>query len=147
MGRIVYDSRSERKRKLENEMDEMEVIYGSGKDIDMWMKLVVDVRKNFPGLETEAGLQDHKRTVLRFMDKKQAICIKEENIIIGVMLFSRVHNMICCLAVSPQHRRKGVASRLLDTALHELDRERNITVSTFREGDMKGLAPRALYKK
>ncbi|MCD7883083.1 MAG: GNAT family N-acetyltransferase [Lachnospiraceae bacterium] len=125
----------------------MEIIYGSEKDIDMWMKLVVDVRKNFPGLETEAGLQDHKRTVLRFMDKKQAICIKEENIIIGVMLFSRVHNMICCLAVLPQHRRKGAASRLLDTALHEWDRGRNIIVSTFREGDMKELAPRALYKK
>jgi len=99
----------------------MEVIYGSEKDIDMWMKLIVDVRRNFPGLETEASLQDHKRTVLRFMDEKQAICIKEENTIIGVMLFSRGHNMICCLAVSPQYRRKGVCP-LLQTLLYSSEK-------------------------
>ncbi len=55
--------------------------------------------------------------------------------------------MICCLAVSPDHRRQGVASKLLAKALAELDRKKNITVSTFREGDEKGNAPRALYKK
>jgi len=33
------------------------------------------------------------------------------------------------------------------TALSNLDRTKNITVSTFREGDTKGIAPRALYKK
>ena len=55
--------------------------------------------------------------------------------------------MICCLAVSPESRRKGIASKLLETALGELDRSRDITVSTFREDDEKGTAPRALYRK
>ena len=55
--------------------------------------------------------------------------------------------MICCLAVSPEYRRWGIASALLETALAELDKSREITVSTFREGDEKGVAPRALYKK
>ena len=55
--------------------------------------------------------------------------------------------MICCLAVSPECRRKGIASLLLTKALSLLDRSRDITVSTFRENDEKGAAPRALYKK
>ena len=55
--------------------------------------------------------------------------------------------MICCLAVSPEHRGKGFASALLEKALSELDRTRDITVSTFREDDAKGKAPRALYRK
>jgi ribosomal protein S18 acetylase RimI-like enzyme len=55
--------------------------------------------------------------------------------------------MICCLAVSPEQRRKGIASKLLEKALDELDRNRDITVSTFRENDEKGAAPRALYRK
>ena len=55
--------------------------------------------------------------------------------------------MICCLAVDPDHRRAGIASALLDRALSELDRTREITVTTFREDDIKGTAPRALYKK
>ena len=55
--------------------------------------------------------------------------------------------MICCLAVHPEYRRNGIASILLETALGELDRSRDITVSTFREEDEKGTAPRALYRK
>ena len=55
--------------------------------------------------------------------------------------------MICCLVVDPDHRRSGIASALLDRALSELDRTREITVTTFRAGDTKGTAPRALYKK
>ena len=74
-------------------------------------------------------------------------CIRENNKIIGVLLFSRYHNMICCLAVDPDFRRRGIASILLEKALQELDRNRDITVSTYRENDEKGIAPRALYKK
>ena len=55
--------------------------------------------------------------------------------------------MICCLAVSPEYRRKGLASMLLEEALAELDRAKPVTVSTFCEGDEKGTTPRALYKK
>ena len=35
----------------------------------------------------------------------------------------------------------------MDEAIDELDRTKDITVTTFREGDAKGTAPRALYKK
>lgn len=125
----------------------MEIIYGTPKDIDLWMHLVNSVKWNFPGLETEQNLEEHKKVVLKFMDKRQAICVKESGIIVGVILFSRNRNMICFLAVAPQCRRKGIASKLLKKALEELSRDKNIMVSTFREGDEKGVAPRALYKK
>ena len=55
--------------------------------------------------------------------------------------------MICCLAVAPLHRRKGIAGALLRKALSELDRSKEITVTTFREDDEKGTAPRALYQR
>lgn len=125
----------------------MEVLYGTASDIDAWMKVVERVAPQFPGLETKESREEHKATVLRFMEKQQAICVKKNGEIVGVMLFSRGHNMICCLAVLPEYRRCGIASALLETALAELDKSREITVSTFRESDEKGLAPRALYKK
>ena len=53
----------------------------------------------------------------------------------------------CCLAVDPEYRKLGLASTLLRKALNELDRSREITVSTFCENDEKGIAPRALYRK
>ena len=55
--------------------------------------------------------------------------------------------MICCLAVDPAYRKRGIASLLLREALDKLDRDKDITVSTFRENDVKGIAPRKLYKK
>ena len=36
---------------------------------------------------------------------------------------------------------------LLQNALAELDNSRDITVTTFRDNDEKGIAPRALYKR
>lgn len=125
----------------------MVIGYGSAADIDDWMALVKIISPSFPGLETEEALGEHRATVLRFMDERRALCAKDDGKIVGVLLFSKTHNMICCLGVSPEHRRRGIASGLLERALRELDPARDITVTTFREGDEKGIAPRALYER
>ena len=57
----------------------MQLFYGVPEDIENWMSLVTQVRWNFPGLETQEKLNEHRATVLKFMDKRQAICIKDEN--------------------------------------------------------------------
>ena len=125
----------------------MEVIMGESSCIDSWMQLVRKVSWNFPGLEIEESVNAHKQTVLKFMTKKQALCVRDRENVMGVLLFSRSRNMICCLAVDPEYRKRGLASILLRKALDELDRSKEITVSTFCENDEKGIAPRALYKK
>lgn len=89
----------------------MQLFYGVPEDIEQWMCLVTQVRWNFPGLETQEKLNEHRATVLKFMGKRQAICVKEKNEIAGVMLLSRGHNMICCLAVSPEYRRHASSCR------------------------------------
>ncbi|MCR4952293.1 MAG: GNAT family N-acetyltransferase [Solobacterium sp.] len=128
-------------------LDVRHVNTASDSDIDAWMKFVRTVSPSFPGLETEQDLREHRETVLRFMQRQEALCVKENSEITGVILFSRKRNMICFLAVSPEHRRKGIGALLLDHALNRLDRQRDITVTTFRAEDERGTAPRALYKK
>lgn len=125
----------------------MKVEYGTMPDIESWMKLVERVRWNFPGLETASALEDHRQTVLRFMGEHRAFCIKDGEKVVGVLLLSKKHNMICCLAVAPEYRRNGIASALLEKALSALDRSKDITVTTFRDNDEKGIAPRGLYKQ
>lgn len=120
---------------------------GRKEDLDAWMVLVRTVHQSFPGLETEEALEEHRQTVLRFMEQERALCVKEGHRVVGVLLFSRKHNMLCCLAVSPEHRWQGIGSVLVEAALSSLDTSRPITVSTFREEDPKGAAPRALYRK
>ena len=125
----------------------MKVEYGTSLDIESWMQLVQRVSWNFPGLETEAAIEDHRRTVLRFMGENRALCVKDAEKVVGVLLLSKKHNMICCLAVAPEYRRNGIASTLLEKALADLNRSRDITVTTFQGNDEKGIAPRALYKR
>ena len=125
----------------------MKVEYGIPLDIESWMELVQSVSWNFPGLETEVAIEDHRQTVLRFMGENRALCVKDAEKVVGVLLLSKKHNMICCLAVTPEYRRNGIASALLEKALAELDRSKDITVTTFRDNDEKGIAPRALYKQ
>lgn len=126
----------------------MEVLMGRDSDIENWMKLVKAISWNFPGLETKEAINEHKETVLKFMRREQAYCVKNETgEIIGVILFSRKLNMICCLGVSEADRKQGIATALLSEALQNLDRTKEITVTTFCENDIKGKAPRALYKK
>lgn len=125
----------------------MQLFYGEPEDIENWMELVTQISWNFPGLETQEKLDEHKATVLKFICKRQAICVKDDAKIVGVMLLSRSRNMICCLGVAPDHRRRGVASMMMNEALRNLDRTREISVSTFRADDEKGLALRALYHK
>lgn len=119
----------------------MEVQLGRNQDVDEWMKLVEEISWNFPGLETIEGLNEYRETLLRFIGKDQALCVRNATEVIGVLLFSRGRNMICCLGVSPKYRRYGIATMLLDAALEQLDRAKEITVSTFREEDEKGVAP------
>ena len=128
-------------------IENMKVEFGRTSDIDSWMRLVRKASWNFPGLETEQSIDEHKIIVLKFMNDKRALCVKNEQEIVGVLLYSRKYNMICCLAVAPAYRKRGIASLLLREAIDKLDRDKDITVSTFRENDVKGIAPRKLYKK
>lgn len=85
----------------------MQVQYGSVAMIQPWMALVEEIRGNFPGLETPQALEEHRQTVLRFMEKRQALCVRDGGRVAGVLLFSRGRNMICCLGVSPAYQAAG----------------------------------------
>ena len=45
------------------------------------------------------------------------------------------------------YRKRGIASALIEQLLKDLDPERDVWVTTFRENDPKGVAPRTLYQK
>lgn len=125
----------------------MEIRKAKESDIGQWLQLVKKVRDSFPGLETEESLQEHEETVLQFMKREEATAAFENNQIVGAVLYSREHNMIGFLAVDPKYRKKGIASALLRFSLDELDKSKDVTVSTFRDGDERGTAARSLYRK
>lgn len=110
------------------------------------MQLVELIRWNFPGLETKELIDGYRETVTKNINRNSAICAKESDKVVGVLLFSVKHNMLCCMAVHPEYRKKGIATRMIHLMLEQLPTNRDVVVTTFREEDEKGIAPRALYK-
>ena len=54
----------------------MNVLFGQQSDIDAWMELVRQVRWNFPGLETEKGIEEYRQTFRqRRVMLRQYICM------------------------------------------------------------------------
>jgi ribosomal protein S18 acetylase RimI-like enzyme len=120
---------------------------GIEQDIDNWMNLVEKVKDSFPGLETKDALNEHRNTVLDFMNRNSAICAKEKGEIVGVLLFSNENNELCFLAVATERRRQHIAEKMLSYMLTKINSQKDISVTTYRDGVPEGIAARAFYKR
>ena len=112
-----------------------------------WMELVGRVRTLFPGLDGENALADHRRQLSGFISRKEALVVKDKDILRGGVLFSRRDNEICFLAVDGRYRRLGLGTKLISAALEQLDTGRGITLYTYTRQYKNGAAARAFYQK
>lgn len=112
-------------------------------DVENWMNMVDVVKDNFPGLMVD----EYKEMLKRNIDRQTALCVKCDGQIVGVLLFSIHSKCLSFMAVHPSHRKKGIGSALVEKMISLFPKDMDIWVSTFREDDKLGDAPRALYKK
>ena len=117
--------------------------YASEADIDAWMDLVALVRDAFPGL----SLGEYRGNLRKAIAERRALCAKDARGLLGVLVLSDQHNGIGFLAVHPRSRGRGVASALVRRMLEVLPAGEDVHVTTYREGDPLGIAPRALYMR
>lgn len=125
----------------------MEIQLAKPENLDSWMALVKQVRDAFPGLETAEALAEHRATVLQFIQSSSAICAVDAGHVVGTLLFSKENRMLCFLAVDPSRRRQHIARQMVAFMLTQMEEEKDITVTTYREGDPNGIAARAFYKR
>ena len=124
----------------------MKIQLSKPEHINGWMALVEQVRDAFPGLETAEAMAEHRATVLDFMRNSAAVCAVEGERILGALLFSKENSMLCFLAVDPACRRQHMAQKLVHHMLTQMEEDKDITVTTYRDGDPNGVAARAFYK-
>ena len=79
--------------------------------------------------------------------ERRALCAKDARGLLGVLVLSDQHKGIGFLAVHPEARGRGIASALVRMMLDVLPADQDIFVTTYREDDPLGAAPRALYKR
>lgn len=125
----------------------MEIQLAKPENLDSWLALVEQVRDAFPGLETAEALAEHRATVLQFIQSSSAICAVDAGHVVGTLLFSKENRMLCFLAVDPSRRRQHIARQMVAFMLTQMEEEKDITVTTYREGDPNGIAARAFYKR
>ena len=125
----------------------MTIALGTKRDIKSWMRLVDRVKDAFPGLETREAMEEHRRTVLEFMERGGAICARQQGEVVGALLFSRENHVLCFLAVDARHRRQHIAENMVAYMLTKMDSHSDISVTTYREGVPEGAAARAFYQR
>jgi len=120
-----------------------EIHFAKEVDIPIWMDLVHLAIDGFPHLE-----EDKHLTVLkRYIANKGALLITEGGISIGGMMINYETGSIDFLAVHPLYRRHGISRDFLNVALTELLKNKEISITTFREGDKADTGYRKDLKK
>lgn len=118
------------------------IVCAEENDIPAWMALVDIVADDFPGLD----IADYIETLKQNIARKSTLCVKRGKEIAGILLFSPKHHCLSCMAVHPDYHRHGIATKLVAEILRRMPMG-DISVTTFRNDDSKGDAPRALYLK
>jgi diadenosine tetraphosphate (Ap4A) HIT family hydrolase/GNAT superfamily N-acetyltransferase len=117
-------------------------------DKAQWISLATDVAEIFgapdmPKSESFGSYADSKIAnyeALMAVDRMSGKAL-------GVIGFSRANNRISWFGVFENRRGKGIGSKLLQTALRQLDTTREISVVTFRSDHAPGVPARAVYEK
>ena len=118
-------------------------VYPKQEDIPALIKLAEEMKQYFPGFvksefETQLKMKAENREVL---------VIRQQENVVGCIAFSHERKEIDFLAVAPEYRRIGIATRLLITAMSEFSVGTEISVVTYREGDSLGAEAHRFYQK
>ncbi len=117
---------------LNNEENfQWDIDYASERDIPCWMALVRLVIDGFPHLHEDEYIQVLKQRIRT----RQALILKDNEIAIGAMLFSYKTGSIDFMGTHPLYRKKGIPKAFLDKVMGELLKGKDISITTYREGD------------
>ncbi len=100
-------------------------------DVNDWLELVSLTIDGFPCLNEE----DYFNTLQKCIAEKRALILRDDNMAIGVMLFSFETGSIDFLAVHPQYRNLGITKLFLDKLMDDIIVGKEISITTYRADD------------
>lgn len=103
-------------------------------DILAWMELVKLVVDGYPHLEEEEYIRNLKECIRQ----KRALILaapEQEDTAVGIMIFSYETGSIDFFGIHPQYRKSDVAKLFLCKLMEEILPGREISTTTYREGD------------
>ena len=118
-----------------------DIQFATIKDINDWMELVHLTVDGYPCLDED----DYIEKLTFYMADKRALILRDEGMAIGIMGFSAEAGSIDFLAVHPQYRNLGIEKVFLDKLVDELLAGKEISLTTYREGDKADTGYREEY--
>jgi diadenosine tetraphosphate (Ap4A) HIT family hydrolase/ribosomal protein S18 acetylase RimI-like enzyme len=127
----------------------MLIRWATENDLPAWYALATEVSSIFQHPDDMGKELESKRSGMGSVSRYEMLTAVDymSGNNIGFICFSRAENKTSWFAVSKKYRNKGVGSRLLKTALRQLDTNKDISVDTFVDDYAPGMAARALYEK
>lgn len=129
-----------------------DITFATLDDIDAWMELVSLTIDGYPCLnETEYRenlrqyIVNKSALLLRIPQSEFRSGLREEGMAIAAMGFTAETGSIDFLAVHPQYRNLGIAKLFVDKLADELLCGKEISVTTYREGDKADTGYREEY--
>ena len=108
-----------------------EITAAERSDLPAWMDLMHLVIDGYPVMNET----DYLREITKCVEEKRALVLKDGDLLIGAMTFSESAGCIEFLGIHPQYRRQGIQKLFLDALLERYLPGREISMTTYREGD------------
>ena len=118
-----------------------DIQFATIKDINDWMELVHLTIDGYPCLDED----DYVGKLSFYIANKRALILRDDGMAIGIMGFSAEAGSIDFLAVHPQYRNLGIEKVFLDKLVDELLAGKEISLTTYREGDKADTGYREEY--
>ncbi len=112
------------------------------RDIASCLALMEIVKADFPGYQERT----FRRALGDAIAKSEAVAAYCSAELTGLISFSYPDKEITALAVHPNHRRNGIAKRLIEEVKCRIPLRSTIRVVTFRNDDPRGAAAVACYR-
>lgn len=111
-------------------------------DIESWIQLMESMKEYFPGFGREAFEQQ----LSEHINNGEAWVYRYEGNVVAGLLYSKERKELDLLAVSPEFRQRGLATRLVETMAACFPVGEKVSVTTFRAGNSLGDDTRRFYR-
>ena len=107
------------------------ICFAGFSDVNDWLELVRLTVDGFPCLNEE----QYYAALEKAISEKRALMLRDDDMAVGVMIYSTDTCSIDFLAVHPQYRNMGVARLFVDKLANGLLSGKDISITTYRKGD------------
>lgn len=140
---LMFHLEGEYKMLYRKDTDKWEIHFATEDDIPSWMDLVHLVIDGFPHLQEDEYIWKLKG----YIKNKQALITKDNDIAVGIMLFTYETGSIDFMGTHPFYRKNEIPKAFLDKVMSELIQEKEISITTYREGDKPDTGHRKLIQE